>query len=139
MASSRSDTYLGYNYGATTVDLAAPGWEILSTYNRSDSDYYSLSGTSMATPCVAAAAALVLAKFPNLTAQQVINRIMGTVDPLPAFSGMCVTGGRLNLARALSGGFGIHPGTYSWVPTNGMTSLTLTDNGFGSKAAMGTS
>ena len=129
MASSRSDTYLGYNYGATTVDLAAPGWEILSTYNRSDSDYYSLSGTSMATPCVAAAAALVLAKFPNLTAQQVINRIMGTVDPLPAFSGKCVTGGRLNLARALSGGFGIHPGTYSWVPTNGMTSLTLTDNG----------
>ena len=129
MASSRSDTYLGYNYGATTVDLAAPGLEILSTYNRSDADYFSMSGTSMATPCVAAAAALILAKFPNLSPQQVIRRIKETVDPLPAFAGKCATGGRLNLARAFSGGFGIHPGTYSWVPTNGMTSLTLTDNG----------
>lgn len=129
MASSRSDTYVSYNYGATTVDLAAPGLEILSTYNRSDTDYYSLSGTSMATPCVAGAAALVLAKFPSLSPQQVINRILATVDPLPAFSGKCMTGGRLNLARALSGGFGTHPGTYSWVPTNGMNSLTLTDNG----------
>lgn len=128
MASSRGDAYLGYNYGATTVDLAAPGFEILSTYSRSDTDYYSMGGTSMATPCVAGAAALILAKFPNLTPQQVINRIKGTVDPLPAFAGKCATGGRLNLARALSGGFAIYPGTYSWVPTNGMTSLSLTDN-----------
>ncbi|MDZ4818504.1 MAG: S8 family peptidase, partial [Planctomycetota bacterium] len=59
MASTRSDTYGGYNYGATSVDLAAPGFEILSTYRRSDSDYFSQSGTSMAAPCVAAAAALV--------------------------------------------------------------------------------
>jgi hypothetical protein len=35
----------------------------------------------------------------------------------------------LNLARALSGGFTMFPGTYAWIPTNGMTSLTLTDNG----------
>lgn len=137
MASTRSDTYLGYNYGATTVDLAAPGFEILSTYYRSDSDYYSMSGTSMATPCVAGAAALILAKFPNLSAQQVVNRIIGTVDKVPDFAGKCVTGGRLNLARALSGGFTIRPGTYSWVPTNGMTGLTLTDNGVSPSQQLG--
>jgi len=129
MASSRSDAYVSYNYGATTVDLAAPGIEILSTYSRHDADYFSMSGTSMATPCVAGAAALVMAKFPNLSAQQVVSRILGTVDKPPAFAGKCVTGGRLNLTRALSGGFGIYPGTYSWVPTNGMTALTLGDNG----------
>lgn len=129
MASSRNDSYVAYNYGATSVDLAAPGLEILSTYYRSDSDYYSMSGTSMATPCVAGAAALVMAKFPNLSAQQVISRILATVDRFPAFSSLCVSGGRLNLARALAGGYSIRPGTYSWVPTNGMTSLALTDNG----------
>lgn len=129
MASSRSDTYLGYNYGPTTVDLAAPGFDILSTYFRSDSDYYATSGTSMATPCVSGVAALVRAKFPHLTAQQVVNRIIGTVDKVPDFASRCVTGGRVNLARALSGGFTIFPGTYAWIPTNGMTSLTLTDNG----------
>jgi subtilisin family serine protease len=137
MASSRSDTYLGYNYGATTIDLAAPGFEILSTYFRSDSDYYSMSGTSMAAPCVAGAAALILAKFPHLTPQQVINRILGTVDKVPDFASKCVTGGRLNLARALSGGFTMLPGTYSWIPTNGMTSLTLTDNGVSAAQQLG--
>ena len=137
MASSRSDTYLGYNFGATTIDLAAPGFEILSTYYRSDSDYYSMSGTSMAAPCVAGAAALILAKFPHLTPQQVINRILGTVDKVPDFASKCVTGGRLNLARALSGGFTMLPGTYSWIPTNGMTSLTLTDNGVSAAQQMG--
>lgn len=129
MASTRYDSYLAYNFGLTMVDLAAPGIEIQSTYNRSDSDYFEISGTSMAAPCVAGAAALVMAKFPDLTAQQVITRILGTVDVLPAFQGRCVTGGRLNAARALQGGYGIHPATYSWVPTNGMVSLTLADDG----------
>lgn len=132
MASTRNDTYLGYNYGATTIDLAAPGIDIYSTYYRSDSDYYPMSGTSMATPCAAGAVALVMAKFPGLTAQQVVNRVLSTVDKLPEFSGLCATGGRLNLARALSGGFMIRDGSYAWVPTNGMTSLALTDNGVSS-------
>lgn len=129
MASTRYDSYLAYNFGLTMVDLAAPGIDIYSSYNLSDSSYEKLSGTSMAAPCVAGAAALVMAKFPNLTAQQVIERIKGTVDVLPAFQGRCFTGGRLNAARALQGGYSIRPATYSWVPTNGMTPLSLLDDG----------
>lgn len=129
MASTRQDTYSLYNYGQTTVDLAAPGISIYSTYNLSDTFYQPLSGTSMAAPCVAGAAALVLAKYPSLTAQQVIRRIKETVDPLPSFATRCVTGGRLNAARALQGGYAIRPATYSWIPTNGMTPLSLADDG----------
>ena len=127
-ATTRTDN-LVYNYGATSVHLAAPGYDVLSTYNASDSSYLSQSGTSMATPCVAGAAALVMAKFPNLDYRKVISRILGTVDAVPGLSGRCVTGGRLNLAKALSGGFSIKPAVYSWVPTNGMTPLTLADDG----------
>lgn len=132
MASTRQDTYTLYNYGLTTVDLAAPGISVYSTYNHFDSEYVPLSGTSMAAPCVAGAAALVLAKYPNLTPQQVIRRIKDTVDPLPSFATRCVTGGRLNAARALQGSYAIRPATYSWVPTNGMTPLILADDGVSS-------
>ena len=71
----------------------------------------------------------MLAEFPGLTYRQIIDRLLGTVDPLPSLAGRCITGGRLNLARALSGGFTIQPASYSWVPTNGMTSITLADDG----------
>jgi hypothetical protein len=70
-----------------------------------------------------------MAKFPGLTYRQIIDRLLGTVDPLPSLAGRCITGGRLNLARALSGGFTIQPAPYSWVPTNGMTSITLANDG----------
>jgi hypothetical protein len=90
----------------------------------------------MATPCVAGAAALVWAKFPALTYQQVIARLLGAVDPLPGLAGKCVSGGRLNLARALSGGFSIHPAPYAWVPTNGMAAITLADNGVSTARAL---
>ena len=127
-ATTRTDDMV-YNYGATSVHLAAPGYEILSTYNSSDSSYFTESGTSMATPCVAGAVALLLAEFPGLTYRQIIDRLLGTVDLLPSLAGRCITGGRLNLARALSGGFTIQPASYSWVPTNGMTSITLANDG----------
>jgi subtilisin family serine protease len=104
-ASNRTDAAAGYsNWGATTVDLAAPGSPVFSAWNRSDSDYVYMEGTSMAAPHVAAAAALVWAANPTFTYQQVRAKILAETDALPAFAGRNVTGGRLNLAKALAGG-----------------------------------
>lgn len=101
-ASTRSDGIAGFsNWGRTTVDLAAPG-SVFSTWNGSDSDYRSFDGTSMAAPHVTGAVALVWAINPSLPYRQVINTILANTDPLPAFAGKSVTGGRLNLALTLS-------------------------------------
>jgi hypothetical protein len=51
---------------------------------------------------VAATCALVMAKYPDETYQQIIARILKATDPVPALAGKCVTGGRLNLFKALS-------------------------------------
>lgn len=106
---SRTDTLGSYSdYGPTTVDLAAPGDQISSTYTNSDSAYYistpsaGISGTSFAAPMVSAACALMLVKYPTENYQQIIARILKATDPLPSLAGKCVTGGRLNLYKALS-------------------------------------
>jgi subtilisin family serine protease len=102
---TRNDT-LGSlsNYGATSVDLAAPGAEMYSTFFASDSSYLGgsfLQGTSFAAPYVAGTIALILAKYPGEPHQHIIRRLLNATDPLPALSGKCVTGGRLNLRKAL--------------------------------------
>lgn len=87
------------NYGATQVDLFAPGGGIYSTV---ESSYYEFkSGTSMAAPHVAGAVALVLSKRPNLTWQQAKDLILSSVTTSTALQGKCVSGGRLNVHRAL--------------------------------------
>ena len=90
------------NYGYRTVDIAAPGQTIYSTWAAGDSSYRELSGTSMATPHVVGACALVWARFPWLSYREVIDRVLRTTDPLPSLTGRVATGGRLNLHRALS-------------------------------------
>ncbi len=89
------------NYGAQSVDLAAPGSGILSTYYSSNSSYITLSGTSMATPHVAGAAALLSAYNPNLSAASLKATLMNTVDVLPSWTGLVKSNGRLNVDRAL--------------------------------------
>lgn len=86
------------NYGKNSVHLAAPGELILSTIIGGG--YDSWSGTSMATPHVAGAAALVLSRCPLDTAS-LKNNLLNNVDPVAALSAITVTGGRLNLNRAL--------------------------------------
>ena len=90
----------GSNYGATTVDLAAPGKEILST--TPNNTYSSFSGTSMATPHVSGVAALTLSRFGSLTNVQLKQRLMNSVDTRPSLQGKMVTGGSINAFKAVS-------------------------------------
>jgi len=86
------------NYGATSVDLAAPG---VSIYSTTPYGYGSMSGTSMASPHVAGAAALLLSVNPDLTPAEVKSLLLDTVDPIAGLAGKTVTGGRLNIGNAI--------------------------------------
>ena len=100
--SDQNDDRSGFsNYGATSVDLAAPGSGIYSAVANSDTSYTAYNGTSMATPHAAGAAALLLAANPNLSAASVKASLMNTVDVLPQLNVVVKTGGRLNIARAI--------------------------------------
>ena len=88
------------NVGATTVDLSAPGVDILST--TPGNGYQSFSGTSMATPHAAGAAALVVARFPGIDQRAVLVRLASSVELNREYEGKTVTGGRLNAVGALS-------------------------------------
>ncbi|HEX8199982.1 MAG TPA: S8 family serine peptidase, partial [Isosphaeraceae bacterium] len=87
------------NYGATTVDVAAPGVGILSTV--AGGRYASYSGTSMATPFVSGVVALLAAQHPEFGAAQLVQRILATTKPLASLAGRTVTGGLVDAARAL--------------------------------------
>ena len=100
MATDQSDARAGFsNFGATTVDLAAPGVGILSTVPGGGEQ--SFNGTSMASPHVAGAAALVLAVEPDLAMAELKARLLDTAEIVPGLSGRSVTGARLDLAAAL--------------------------------------
>ena len=124
-ASDASDARASYsNYGATTVDLFAPGSLIWSTYKTSL--YARLDGTSMATPYVAGTAALVVAQHPLWTGAQIVQQLEGTVDPVAALAGKAVTGGRLNAARAV--GATVDPPSQPVIygTTGGVNTATIT-------------
>lgn len=89
------------NFGAVSVDLAAPGSGIYSTTNGSNTSYGGNSGTSMASPHVAGAAALLSAYNPNLSAASLKATLMNSVDVLTAWNGVVKSGGRLNVFNAL--------------------------------------
>jgi subtilisin family serine protease len=86
------------NYGATSVHLGAPGLDILST--TIGNTYTSFSGTSMATPHVSGAAALVLSHCAFST-DALKDALLSTVDPIPALASITATGGRLDVNRAI--------------------------------------
>jgi serine protease len=87
------------NYGPKSVHLGAPGRNILSTIIGGQYAYK--DGTSMAAPHVSGAAALILATQPGLTTLDVRAAILNNVDPLPSLAGKTVTGGRLNVCKAI--------------------------------------
>ena len=86
-------------YGAQSVDLGAPGVDIVSSVPGGA--YSSFNGTSMATPQVAGAAALVKAHAPNLSNLKIKQILFDSTDPLPSLELLTVTGGRLNVFEAL--------------------------------------
>jgi subtilisin family serine protease len=100
-ATDSSDNLASFsNFGPNTVDLAAPGVGILSTL--ANDSYASLSGTSMATPFVSGAAALLLAYNSSLTVSDVRSALLTTVDPNPNLLNRLLSGGRLNVFNALN-------------------------------------
>ncbi len=86
------------NYGATTVDLGAPGSSIYSTVPNG---YASFSGTSMATPHVTGAAALFASANPWATAADIRAAILSSVTPTSSLAGRTVTGGRLSISTLM--------------------------------------
>lgn len=94
-ASDQNDNRAGFsNYGATSVDLAAPGVTIWSTYGAG---YGALNGTSMATPHVAGAAALLFSIQPQLTVATLKSLMLANVTPLAQWAGVVASGGRLDV------------------------------------------
>jgi subtilisin family serine protease len=103
-ATDRNDQLAFFaNYGPKTVDLGAPGYNIFSAWIGSDTDYQYYDGGSMATAHVSGAIALVRAHFPGEDYRKIIQRVLNGTDPLPSLAGKTVTGGRLNLFKALGG------------------------------------
>lgn len=99
-ATDRSDTLTSFsNFGIRSVHIAAPGRDIESTW-LGDA-YRDASGTSMAAPHVAGVAALILSAEPGLSVEKLRERLLNSVDKLPALAGKVSSGGRLNAAKAL--------------------------------------
>ncbi|SIO44286.1 protein of unknown function [Singulisphaera sp. GP187] len=112
------------DYGAQTVDLVAPGVNILSLIPGGFATY---SGTSMATPYVAGVASLVLSLHPEFNAEQVVQRILSTTKPLPGVAGKTVTGGIVDAYNAVNFAANV---TSTAVVSDGIpTSVTLVPNG----------
>jgi thermitase len=102
VAATDSTDTLAYfsNYGINSVDIAAPGVDIVST--GLSSTYVSLSGTSMATPFVSSVAALLAYKKVNATAAEIKNALMLGVDVLPNLQTFVKSGGRLNALKSMN-------------------------------------
>jgi subtilisin family serine protease len=122
------------SYGLTTVDVGAPGVSILSTFPATmttsmygyQTSYGTISGTSMATPHVAGACALLWSQAPTLTAVQVKARIMKRSDPKSSLTGKIAGRGRLNVNNLVNPNWVLLP------PGVVLSSMTAVGNNNGS-------
>ena len=141
--SDRDDELVSWSdYGLSSVDVAAPGQQILST--GLNNGYGLENGASVAAPHVTGIAALLKAYEPEITWQEIKSRLIGGVDAQISMSGFLLTGGRVNAYRSLlpgenrililqseSGGTtSPSPGTYSYSKETEITIWALPDVGF---------
>jgi subtilisin family serine protease len=126
LATNYMDNMSSYsNWGLTSVDIGAPGGDssspVYSCYIGSS--YTNMSGTSMACPHVAGACGLVISMCPNISHLEVKNLVMNTADKLPVLNGKCVSGGRLDLQKAVSAVQGLCNAPWiSIIPSSGQVS-----------------
>jgi serine protease len=100
-ASDRNDKKAGFSqFGKKSVDIAAPGVDILSA--KPGGGYQMMSGTSMATPHVAGVATLLATVYPEDSAEQLKARLLGGADKLANWKGVVADGNRLNAYGALT-------------------------------------
>ncbi|MEO6392159.1 MAG: S8 family serine peptidase [Pyrinomonadaceae bacterium] len=99
-ATDRNDQLTSFsNYGPKSVQIAAPGADVLSTWLGNAFEEH--SGTSMAAPMVSGVAALIIAAEPNISMTDLRARLLDSADKLPQLKGKVASGGRLNAARAV--------------------------------------
>ena len=99
-ATDHNDELASYsNWAPTTVELGAPGTRVYSTVPGDR--YGSKSGTSMATPHVTGAAALILSDQPELTNDELKEKLLIGGDPNAALQGKTISGRRLNVNNSI--------------------------------------
>ncbi|HEX2955370.1 MAG TPA: S8 family serine peptidase, partial [Chitinispirillaceae bacterium] len=117
-------------YGQNSVDLSAPGVDILSTLPNNN--YEAWSGTSMATPHVTGAVALLWSNNPSLRSSDIKNAILQSVDKKPVLENKTVSGGRLNIQKVLelagNSWLTIAPKTADTLQPSGIREFTITAN-----------
>jgi subtilisin family serine protease len=111
------------NYGATTVDLAAPG-ENIETTGLGDGYISWAAGTSFAAPYVSGVVALVMSQHPEFTPQQVVQRVVSTTKPLPGLAGKTISGGMVNAYNSLLAGLPVSPSGLT-AKSNGSNEIDL--------------
>jgi subtilisin family serine protease len=119
------------DYGRKSVDLAAPGVNILST--MPDGSYAYMSGTSMAAPYVTGVVSLVAGLHPTWTPEQVIQQVLATAKPLSGLTGKTVTGGIVDAARAVGVG---HPSTHGMMGKHAVATNLRSRSGSSPKHAI---